>query len=96
MRTGPGVSMEVRITQRILAVIIAFTFVPTLFVLNMGQIAPLILLGVVGFLHFEKHKYWGLAGCALPLIAIKPHLLYLFWIALLLWVFDRGKWRIIY
>ena len=81
--------------NRILAVIIAFTFVPTLFVLNMGQTAPLILLGVVGFLYFEKHKYWGLAGCALPFIAIKPQLLYLFWIALLLWVFDRGKWRII-
>ena len=81
---------------RILSLIITFTFVPTLFVLNMGQIAPLILLGVVGFLHFEKHKYWGLAGFALPLIAIKPHLLCLFWIALLLWVFDRGKWRIIF
>jgi hypothetical protein len=81
--------------NRILAVIIAFTFVPTLFVLKMGQTAPLILLGVVGFLYCEKNKYWGLAGCALPLIAGKPQLLYLFWIALLLWVFDRGKWQII-
>src|SRR5258705_7141702 len=34
--------------------IAALTFIPTWFVLILGQISPLILLGIVGFLYFEK------------------------------------------
>ena len=39
---------------RWLAWALAFTFVPTFIVLRAGQIGPLILLGIVGFLHFER------------------------------------------
>jgi len=79
--------------KRIAALLIAFTFVPVLFVLNMGQTAPLILLGVVFFCYCAKHNYWILAGWALAPVAVKPHLLSLFWLALLLWILDRGQWR---
>jgi len=78
--------------HRWLAWIIAYTFSPTLFVLTMGQIGTLILVGVVGFLHFDKRRQWWLAGASAVLIAIKPHLFYLFWIALLLWALDQRRW----
>ena len=34
---------------------IALCFLPTILVLEMGQITPLILLGLIGFLYFENH-----------------------------------------
>src|SRR5713101_5883396 len=73
---------------RWLAWALAFTFVPTFIVLRAGQIGPLILLGIVGFLHYERKGQLFLAGAACVLIAIKPHLLFLFWIALVLWAVD--------
>jgi hypothetical protein len=54
-----------------------------------GQIVPVILLGVVAFLYFERRGQYWLAGSATLLIAIKPHIVYLFWVALLLWVLER-------
>src|SRR5260370_32694991 len=75
-------------TYRWLAWALAFTFVPTFIVLRAGQIGPLILLGIVGFLHYERKGQLFLAGAACVLIAIKPHLLFLFWIALVLWAVD--------
>ena len=42
--------------------IAAFTFVPTLMVLIIGQITPLVLLGVVGFLYFERKDQSSLGG----------------------------------
>jgi hypothetical protein len=81
--------------QRWLAWMLGLTFLPTLLVLQSGQIGPLLLLGVVGFLHFERRGQGWLAGAATVLIAIKPHLAYLFWAALLLWSLDRRRWSIL-
>lgn len=75
--------------------LLAFTFVPTIFVLIIGQITPLILTGVAAFLFFARRKQWLPAGAALPLIAVKPHLLFLFWIALLLWIWQQRRWRVV-
>ncbi len=74
---------------------LALTFMPTLFVLQSGQIGPALLLGVVGFLHFARRDRGWLAGAATVLIAIKPHLAYLFWVALLLWSLDRRRWTVL-
>lgn len=73
------------VAYRWLAWALALTFMPTMMVLRAGQIGPLILLGIVGFLHYERQGRLFLAGAAAVLIAIKPHLLFLFWIALALW-----------
>ena len=81
--------------HRAWALILAFTFIPTLFMINMGQIVPMILLGVVGFLYLAKQRRYGLIGIPAVLIAIKPHTLYLFWIALLVWTLDRRYWWVI-
>jgi hypothetical protein len=77
-----------------LAWLVSFTFLPTVVVLIMGQITPFILLGVVSFLYLEKHAQWW-AGACLALIAMKPQLLYLFWLALLLWVMDQRRWTVL-
>jgi len=63
--------------------------------LYVKQIDPLVLLGIVGFLHFQERKQWWLAGLALALIAIKPHLVYVFWVALIVWIVEKRQWRVI-
>jgi hypothetical protein len=81
--------------RRLLAWAIAFAFLPTHFLLWSGQIAPFLLLGVVGFLAAQhRGRYWA-AGAATVLIAIKPQLVYLFWPALLLWALDRRRWSVL-
>jgi hypothetical protein len=81
--------------QRGLAWLLAFTFLPTLFSLTAGQVAPLVLLGAVLFLVLVRQGRDTAAGAATILLAIKPHLSYLFWIALLLWIVYRRRWRVL-
>jgi hypothetical protein len=81
--------------KRWLASVIAFTFFPTVIVLRMGQIGPVLLLGVAGFLHFEHKKQYWLAGAFAALLAIKPHLLYLVCISILAWSIGRRRWGIL-
>ena len=76
--------------------VLALTFVPVVFVLVIGQITPLTLAGLALFLHGErKQKYWAW-GASLVLLSIKPHVLYLFWIVLLFWIFDRRPRRLLF
>jgi hypothetical protein len=70
--------------QRWLAWLIALTFAPTLFLLMIGQISGLLLLGLSGFLYFTRCGRPVAAGCCAALTAIKPHLSPLFALILLL------------
>ena len=79
--------------QRWVAWLLGLAFLPALFALTAGQITPLVLLGGVGFLTFMERKREALAGVAAVLLAIKPHLAYLFWLALLLWSIRERRWR---
>ncbi len=81
--------------HRWLARAVSFTFFPTLVSLYLGQMGPFILAGVVGFVYFAKQERWWFAGAATLLIAVKPHLLYLFWIALFLWALSRRRWAVV-
>jgi hypothetical protein len=81
--------------RRWLAWLIAFSFLPTLFLLKTGQIGALLLLGVVGFLYLERRGRDLAAGAALALLLLKPHLPYLFGLALLLWVIRGRRWRVL-
>jgi hypothetical protein len=81
--------------RRWLAWLVAFTFVPSYFVLVAGQLGPLLLLGLVGFLHCLRARRPGWAGAFLVLVALKPQLTFLFWFALLLWAWDRRCWRLV-
>jgi hypothetical protein len=70
-------------------------FAPALLTLEEGQVTPLVLLGLAGFLWFERRQQWLAAGAFVALTAIKPQLLALFWLALLVWVVDRGHWDLL-
>src|SRR5262249_27792409 len=56
-------------THRLLAHLIALTFVPTPIALVVGQIAPLLLLGAVAFLSFVRSGRDLAAGAACALLA---------------------------
>jgi hypothetical protein len=74
---------------------LVFTFWPAVITLRTGQISHLLLVGVAAFLVLGAERRWLLAGACLPLVAIKPQLLHLFWIAILLWVVREGRWRVL-
>jgi hypothetical protein len=83
------------VARRGLAWLLAFTFLPTLFVLTEGQITPLVLLGAVLFMLWLRQGRDKLAGGALLLLALKPHLVYLVWPALLLWCVQERRWSVL-
>jgi hypothetical protein len=73
---------------------LALTFVPTVFVLVLGQITPLVLAGIAAFSYFEKKRSDVAAGALLVLASVKPHFIYLFWLVLLLWIRQQHRWRV--
>jgi hypothetical protein len=80
--------------SRWIGCIVAAAFIPTFFVLRMGQITPVVLLGVVGHLAaLEKNRDF-LAGAMLGLTAIKPHLVFLFVAAALVHACWTQRWRV--
>jgi len=81
-------------SHRWLAWAVAMSFCPTLIVMHMGQVGPLMLLGSVAFLRFANSRHAWLAGAALVLVAVKPHLVYLVWVAILLWGIHRRRWAV--
>jgi hypothetical protein len=74
---------------------VALTFLPSYFALTAGQISPLILLGATLFMHFNERRSDLLMGVAAVLLAIKPHLAYLFWIALFCWAVQERRWKVL-
>jgi hypothetical protein len=60
----------------------------------MGNISPLILLGIIGFLYFEKRNQLFLAGASTAIVSVKAHLLYLFWVGFILWIWKHRRWRV--
>jgi hypothetical protein len=75
--------------------LVCLTFFPVPLVIGQEQIAPMILLGIVGFLHFERKGQGYLAGAASALIAVKPQLFLLFEVAILIWAVSRRRWSVI-
>lgn len=73
----------------------AIAFLPTLFALQSGQIGPLLLLGAVLFLECERRGWPLLAGASTLLLAVKPHLAYLVWVAILMDAVIRREVRVV-
>lgn len=80
---------------RLLAHLLAWTFVPTSFAVLVGQISPLLLLGATGFLLLVRRGHDLAAGAACALLAVKPHLVYLFWPAVALWALQQRRPRLL-
>ena len=62
---------------------------------QVGSALGIAVLGTVLFLQCERRGYYVLAGAAAVLLAIKPHIVYLFWFALLLWAIQRRRWALL-
>jgi hypothetical protein len=75
--------------------VLAVTYVPTIFVLIIGQISPVMLAALTGFLYFHDRENFFAAGASAAILSIKPHLLYLVLIVLVLWVWRVRQWRIV-
>ncbi len=73
--------------------LISFLFMPTLTSILLGQIAALILFGIVAFLWCQSRQRFFVAGVALSLTTIKPHLVYLLLALVLLELIGRKQWR---
>jgi hypothetical protein len=74
---------------------LSLLFGPTVTLLMLGQITVLVLVGVTLFLvSVERRRDW-LAGASLVLILIKPHVAFVFLLAVLLWTIYGKRWKII-
>jgi hypothetical protein len=60
-----------------LPLIFAIMFPSTLVAMQYGQVNLVVFAGLVGFLWFYQREQDGLAGIALALTMVKPHLVYL-------------------
>jgi hypothetical protein len=74
--------------------LLAYAFAPVLSCLLAGQISLFILLGLVLFLRFHRTRP-VLAGAALWLCLLKPHLFLPFGLVLLLWIFITRSYKIL-
>jgi hypothetical protein len=73
----------------------ALLFFPCLLAVYYGQISPVLLLALVGMLWSLEVKRDFLAGLFLSLGLVKPHLLYLVWLVMLLWVVRTRRFRVL-
>lgn len=71
---------------------LALLFAPAIACFGSGQTSPFLLLGFALFLHFHRQRPF-LAGAALLLLAIKPHLFLVFWAVLLAESLYRRRFR---
>jgi len=74
---------------------VALLWMPTIVALRMGQVSPLILLGLVGFLWSWSRQRDFAAGAFLSLTAVKPQLVALVWVAVMLGVIGERRWRML-
>jgi hypothetical protein len=72
----------------------AYLFAPAFASLSVGQSSPFLLLGFALFLRFNRTRPF-LAGAALLLMAIKPHLFFVFWPVLLMDCLHCRRFRLL-
>ena len=84
-----------RITHIWIVLLLVFTFPATVSLIDLGNIAIFPLLGIVLFiLLIKKDKYFW-AGTTLSLMLIKPQNIYLFLVALVVWVLVEKRWMVL-
>jgi hypothetical protein len=79
--------------------LVSFSFIPTLYVLGIGHITTLHLIGIVAFLFMvtKRTRLTDLAaGFFVSFILLKPQLLFIFIIALTLWIIYSRRWWILW
>ena len=73
----------------------ALLWMPTLVALRMGQLSPVILLGLVGFLWLLSLRREVAAGAFFALTAVKPQLVAVIWVPFLLWALAERRWNVL-
>ena len=61
-----------------------------------GQITFITLLGISGFIFYVERRRWLLTGLVLLLLTFKIQLVYLLWIAIILWILYEKHWRVLF
>lgn len=79
----------------LLVYLAGFLFVETLSYLAIGQITSLVLLGFVIVVWSMDHDMDLLAGAALLITTIKPHISYFFIILVFIWVIQNHRWKVV-
>jgi hypothetical protein len=72
---------------------VALLWSPTILALRFGQLSPVILVGLVGFLWCVLRRRDFAAGAFLALTAVKPQLVALVWVPFILWVYADRRWK---
>ena len=82
-------------TPSLAPALLSLLFGPTVVILMLGQLTVLVLLGITLFLILaERNRDW-LAGASLLLVVAKPHVAFLFLLAVLLWILYFKRWKIL-
>lgn len=79
-----------------LGILVAFAYVPTLQTIRIGQISLWLLVGITGFLVAQRARRDSLAGAFLVLLTIKPHVSFLFLLAVAWWIVRERRWRVLF
>ena len=79
----------------LLGIIAAVAYIPTLSTIKFGQVTMLMLLGITCFLLAEQAKRDILAGGALALLLIKPHITLLLLAGVGWWALRERRWRVL-
>lgn len=74
-----------------IAFLVVLSFTPLVTVAHVGQVTPIMLASLTAFLLFVRSERWILAGISLLGMSIKPHLLWLVFIAIFLWAIRTRK-----
>ena len=74
--------------------LLGYVFAPALACFQAGQFGIFLLLGVTLFLFFYRTRPF-IAGAALLLCSLKPHLFFPFGVALVLWSITAKTWRVL-
>lgn len=82
--------------ESLLALFLPLVFGPTIILLLLGQWTVLVLLGITGFLIALEHRRDWNAGAFLLLVMGKPHVVLLFLLAILFWIIQARRWKILY
>jgi hypothetical protein len=78
-----------------IAILISLTFIPMGGAEYMNQITPLMLACLTAFLLLLMSRKNFAAGVMLLGVGFKPHLLYLFLLAVLLWIIQKRAWTLL-
>jgi hypothetical protein len=84
------------VNERIFLILlgICFIFVPTIILLELGQISTIILFSLILFIVLVEKKRDCLAGMVLLMTTIKPHITYLVLLVILIWIIRNQRWKV--